>query len=269
MTTEPAPPPRAFGYRHDPYSPNDFVLHAAKASMGGLPLPAEYMGLALQAAPVQNQSWLEACVGFALAQAVHARLGVQGLPQVLPSPCFLWWNSRRSHGEHRLNTGTYMRSALDMARKVGIPPEGYWPTLSVTAQGSKLFSTRPDEAAYQNGYDARFELRYHRLTKLGQAACDEVRGCLAHNMPVLVGAQVTHAFTELTQHGPQRPPEVWTEVAGGHALCILGYDEQSVHGPNSWGEEWGNEGWFRLDWEYIASTWVVDRWALEFVPRLA
>jgi len=43
----------------------------------------------------------------------------------------------------------------------------------------------------------------------------------------------------------------WGELAGGHVMTIVGFDdeEQCWIARNSWGAEWGNNGWFKMAYD--------------------
>ncbi len=40
------------------------------------------------------------------------------------------------------------------------------------------------------------------------------------------------------------------EMDGGHAVCIVGYDDEGFLVKNSWDKNWGDEGYFWLNFEY-------------------
>ena len=70
----------------------------------------------------------------------------------------------------------------------------------------------------------------------------QVKKALTNKKPVVVGIECSKSFFETK--------EVWdgntTDFRGGHALCIIGYDDAYQGGAvevlNSWGKEWGREG---------------------------
>ena len=57
------------------------------------------------------------------------------------------------------------------------------------------------------------------------------------------------------------------QVKGGHAVCIVGYDEskQTFKVRNSWGEKWGDDGYCYFPFEYITNPnlasdfWTVNK----------
>jgi len=42
-------------------------------------------------------------------------------------------------------------------------------------------------------------------------------------------------------------------VVGGHAVCIVGYDDRKklLKFINSWGEDWGAQGYGYLPYDYV------------------
>jgi hypothetical protein len=64
-----------------------------------------------------------------------------------------------------------------------------------------------------------------------------------------------------TAKGVWRPPENAALDYGGHAMCVVGYDDAQYGGAfevqNSWGENWGNSGYIWIPYE------VFDRFANE------
>jgi hypothetical protein len=42
------------------------------------------------------------------------------------------------------------------------------------------------------------------------------------------------------------------DVYGGHAVLLVGYDSRGFIAKNSWGTQWGDQGYFRVNWDYHA-----------------
>ena len=65
--------------------------------------------------------------------------------------------------------------------------------------------------------------------------------------PVLAGMQV---FADLLAYGSGVYRHVTGDFAGNHAVCVVGYDDasQSWLVKNSWGPEWGDDGFFRIEY---------------------
>ncbi|MDP8255651.1 MAG: C1 family peptidase [Candidatus Alcyoniella australis] len=65
--------------------------------------------------------------------------------------------------------------------------------------------------------------------------------------PVVAGFQVFSDFQDYTGGVYEH---VYGELLGGHGVVIAGYDmaEQYWICKNSWGTQWGEEGWFKIRW---------------------
>jgi len=76
---------------------------------------------------------------------------------------------------------------------------------------------------------------------------------LANNIPVVIGMAIRHNF-----NNPSglywNPDEGDIRDYGGHALCVIGYDDrrQAFNIVNSWGTEWGNEGYIWVKYQDFA-----------------
>ena len=94
---------------------------------------------------------------------------------------------------------------------------------------------------------------YNRLTEGGDDYGIDVQGIkqnLAQGAPVVIGAMVTESF-QYMKGSRCWQPEGGDRVLGGHAMCVVGYDDSKEGGAfkimNSWGSDWGDRGfgWVR------------------------
>ena len=52
-------------------------------------------------------------------------------------------------------------------------------------------------------------------------------------------------------------------VTGRHATVLLGIQENLFIGENSWGNNWGDDGFYLLDPEVVASDAAKDFWVIQ------
>jgi hypothetical protein len=72
-----------------------------------------------------------------------------------------------------------------------------------------------------------------------------VKKSLSQNNPVIIGMNCPESFYAAV--GAWQPTESSSLSYGGHAMCVIGYDDDQYGGAfeiqNSWGTQWGNEGY--------------------------
>jgi hypothetical protein len=169
----------------------------------------------------------------------------------LGSRLFTYYMARASHGDARVDSGTHIRAALDACRKLGWPRESLW----AYRDDGQRFALMPSALAFRDASDNRTKFGYHRVrTERG------LKGALASGCPVVFGMEVSEAFVD----GAFDPAVVLARMAGstagGHAMCAIGYDDDTVEIVNSWGRGWGNDGFFRADIGLVLDAG--DIWAI-------
>lgn len=245
---------RSFGYRPDAHDP--------RAPRYGLPSSALVLPARLdltEHAPTQvlDQSSTEACVGYALAAVSYGKQSIEGLAPVLPSPGFIWWNSRHRHGDEALNVGTYPSVAVQTLNELGLCPEEDWPISRLPWN----FDKRPSALSYHDAYDARFDVR----SLLLDADKQQVKSAMVTHGPLAFGMDVTEGYVDLGAHELVKGPV--GEVKGGHYQAIFGYDEDGVFVLGSWGLYWGNAGWAKIAWGHFLDV-ASDVACFRFMPKV-
>jgi len=88
-------------------------------------------------------------------------------------------------------------------------------------------------------YAALFENEGEGLDKTSK-----VKQALAQKKPVVVGMRIRNNFTKLEDAAFWHPDLGDTTYAGGHAMVVVGYDDQvgAFRLFNSWGPKWGKNG---------------------------
>jgi hypothetical protein len=254
---------RPTGYFQDIQDDRDFTFGSLEKPKQ-LPKKASALASTFDVLPPAQTG--ESCVGFSISTALVAvrkhRAKKNADPITLldwPSPRFIWWASRYTHHAAQLNTGTFMRSAIKQIGALGVAPERTCP--SFDGQDGLLFGRRPSATAFYHAADTRPALRYYRIDGVGDVRIAHWAAALSSGKPVVFGVPVDKGFFDWQGGEPLEPPNP-LEVVGGHAMCALAYDEKGVYGPNSYGVEWGNDGWFHLSWAYIGEA-ALDQWVLE------
>jgi len=201
--------------------------------------------------PVRDQLSLSSCTAFALCAALEVE---ESGRQIVFSPLFQYYNERAASGEEALDSGSTMSQGVDVVEKIGVCQEHFWP------YEEDLLTQRPDERCFQ---DALLH-KPHGMTQV-EGANSAIKHCLASGSPVVLGIQVYASFESpnVTRTGRVPLPQRDEAVLGGHAVLCVGYmdDQACFICRNSWGSDWGDEGYFYLPYDYITEDNLIsDVW---------
>jgi hypothetical protein len=147
--------------------------------------------------------------------------------------------------------GTYPRVAMKMLLKFGVCPESMWPY-------------EPHQTNdHKKGADAKAKVyrikAYARLESV-----QEMKRSLLVNGPFLAGVRVYESwFSKSVEKTGLIPlPKKGEDIAGGHAICIVGYDDEKglFKFKNSWSAKWAQKGYGFLPYAYM-QRYCSDAWS--------
>jgi C1A family cysteine protease len=98
----------------------------------------------------------------------------------------------------------------------------------------------------------------------------QLKGCLASGYPIVFGFTVYESFESdaVAKTGQVPLPKPSEKVLGGHAVLAVGYDEtqQRFIVRNSWGKNWGLQGYFTMPYSYLTDNNLADDfWTIRVV----
>lgn len=244
-------PPR-LGYLPDPEDTRD----RPHSALGLAESPPPSASLERWMAPVPNQLNTSSCVGQAVRMAYaveESRLANQ--VQAPTSALGHYFNARAQNGVEHEDIGTWIRSAFKALKYFGPLREADWPF------DANNVNVRPRWRAFQNAFDARGDHKYYRIYGDGDARLDAIRRAVASGHPVTFGTQVPDSFLSDSGNTVVDVPR-GEKIAGGHAMCVVGYEPDRFRVANSWGAGWRQHGLVWLTDSYLAWEDTVDIWVL-------
>lgn len=209
--------------------------------------------------PVRNQGQRGTCVAHAGAALREYLLGQQP-PALEFSEQFHYWDCKQHDLIPNL-PGTYLRTAMARLRENGICLEEAWPY-----NPNPIPNNEGQGPAPQAALDGAAPYRIVSSTRLVPTDVAGLCLALSRGKPVAFAVPVyDYWFAEpVRSSGDVRLPLPGEPLAGGHAMCMVGYelDETTPGGGcflvrNSWGEDWAPEsvvapGYARIPLAYIA-----------------
>ena len=247
---------KRYGWVPDLPDQRDFSFRVPRRTAQALP---PRMDLRPQMPPVYDQGQLGSCTANAIGGAFEFELIKQEEPDFMPSRLFIYYNERVIERTVPQDSGAQLRDGMKTLAKQGVCPEPMWPY--VLSQ----FATKPIPPCYA-------EAKKHLGMTYMRVAQDvaEMRGCVAAGYPFIFGFTVYESFESdaVTRTGNVPMPQGDERTLGGHAMCVVGYDNPKKRFiiRNSWGTGWGKKGYGTMPYAYFTNTDLsADFWTLRMV----
>jgi C1A family cysteine protease len=246
-----------YGWIPDLPDHRDYLYTAPIEVLAALPTSID---LRSACPPVYDQGQLGSCTANAIAAALEFDQMKQHLSQVfIPSRLFIYYNERTIEHTVSSDSGAMLRDGMKSVAGQGACPEEMWPYTI------EQFQEQPTQDCYQAALQNRAIL-YRRVTR----NLNQMKGCLASGYPFIFGFTVYESFEspQVAQDGHVPMPQPNEAVQGGHAVLAVGYDDahQWWIVRNSWGANWGIQGYFTLPYTYLTTQSLSsDFWTIKTV----
>lgn len=216
--------------------------------------------------PIENQGQIGSCTanaGVAIMEYFQRRAYQQHMDG---SRLFLYKTTRNLLG-WKGDQGAYLRATMKAMVLFGVPPEQHYP------YDEKKYDDEPSPFLYAFALSYK-AVKYFRLDPPGLPAeklLQQLCQTLAAGLPAMFGFSVFSSISSIPEGSGDIPYPGKTErQIGGHAVVAVGYDDRKKIGDctgallirNSWGTEWGENGYGWLPYAYVEKGLAVDFWSL-------
>ena len=202
-------------------------------------------------APVYDQDQLGSCTAFAMTKGMREFMQRKDGERVVPlSALFSYYETRDRLGAIMSDSGGTITDGMAALTDEGAAPDELWP------YEIKKFKLQPPKEAYK----AAEEFKVREITQL--AGLDDVKGVLAKGQTVAFGFMVYSSLMKVGSSGVMPMPKPGEKMMGGHAVLAVGYDDtkKALIVRNSWGEKWGDDGYFYMPYEFVTDENCMDFW---------
>lgn len=198
------------------------------------------------------------CTAFGISGAYEYDLKKQGLTDFLPSRLFLYYNERVLEGDVSEDAGAQIRDGIKSIATTGICEDVLWP------YNTANFAVKPPDTAYTDALNHK-AVKYYNVPIIEQ----DMLQALAQGFPVVIGIMVYESFEseKVADTGFVPMPKPNEQLLGGHCVLVVGYNATEGHliVRNSWGKDWGDEGYFYLPFGFITPSLMSDCWVVNAI----
>jgi C1A family cysteine protease len=218
--------------------------------------------LSAYCSPIEDQGGLGSCTANAAVGLIEYYERRAFGKHLDASRLFLYKVTRKLLGWTG-DTGAYLRSTMGAMTLFGTLPEDQYPYIE------SQFDDEPTAFDYAYAQDYQ-SLSYFRLDQPGMTTdkvLDRIKRFAAAGYPSMFGFSV---YGYGNAEGEFAFPSPNDTLLGGHAVDVVGYDDNRVIGStkgalkirNSWGAGWGESGYGWLPYEYVIQGLAVDFWSV-------
>jgi len=238
---------------------------ASRVSENSLP---KRVDLRSQMTPVENQSDTSSCVANAVAGAYEYLVKQHRQDDAYDvSRLFIYYVARAIADEvdpadapELEDGGTMIAAAIEALKQYGACSEETWPF------DDDIVNDAPSEDAFEEASAFLVEDVALVPTRL-----EAWKAALAEGHPIIFGLSLYESFDAHRRPGmvpAPSPREASREDHGGHAMLCVGYSDrdQVFIVRNSWGDEWGDEGYCYIPYAYLMNprfndgdSWIIRR----------
>jgi hypothetical protein len=200
--------------------------------------------------PIMNQGNCGSCVAFASVATLTTQMNISAAiptlnPELSPQTLF-------SCGGGMCEYGWMPSDAADFLQETGIPDEACGPyTSGATGKDVACSATCKDSAT------RAVRIAGYTQPTRGVHNIDAIKSALKHG-PLVTTLTV---YSDFLTYGGGIYKHVTGDAVGGHAVSLVGFDDatRSFLVRNSWGPEWGENGFVRVSYDDISGisdeTW--------------
>lgn len=204
---------------------------------------------------IVDQGNLGSCTSNAIVSGLreHILINDKKILSLRLSRIYHYWWERYLEGTENEDSGATLRDGMKVLNKYGVCTEETRPYIIDD------FEAAPSEKENQEALNYTIPA-YERLLSV-----DDIKHAIFNNNVVVFSISLHTSFeTKTKEDGIVHMPCLFEKVLGGHAMCIVGYNDNFLNGcfivRNSWGDSFGDNGYCYMPYKmykYFMDAWTV------------
>ncbi len=223
----------------------------------------DHVDLRGQCPDIYDQGQIGSCTANSLAGDIEFIKMKQGQDQTgTPARLDIYEQERQAEGSFPDDSGASVADGIQCAKTTGVCPESDWPYSQAN------MNMTPTDQVKQDRPDNKIT----NAICLDNTDINQLKQSLADGYPVTLGIHVYQSFENSSNAhtGVINMPKKNEQEIGGHSMLLVGYDDKSQRFifRNSWGSDWGDNGYGTIPYKYISSpdlTYQNEFWSVRGV----
>lgn len=200
---------------------------------------------------VEYQGQTSNCGGNAIVSMFEIMLAEAGQSEEL-SRLYPYFYGRENYPDLAgVDSGMILSAGLEAVVEHGIPSESKW------AYDLSQVNTEPSLIAQEDAQRNTLSEYFSIITN----AIDTLKLAITWGYPVLTSIRISEQFATLGENDVYIGIGDDYAYSGVHALVAVGYDSDSILYENSYGDQWGNQGYVSIPYDVVQE----DIWAMYMV----
>ena len=176
------------------------------------------------------------------------------------SPGFIYSQIKMS-SDYTCKIGSSISEALELMKTKGVPKYKDMDISCPTSIPIGIFNNA-------SKYKIKDFAKLFGITDSKNFKINAVKKSLSQGKPVVIGMKAPNSFNKAKNYWI--PTENPNGNYGGHAMCVIGYDDNKFGGAfeiqNSWGTWWGNQGYIWIKYNDFYN-WVKYAYEMIYIPK--
>jgi len=217
----------------DPEDPRDFKLSELQPEEVDLPESNDYRG---DMAEVSYQNY-GSCTAHGATSVKEFWDSKEYGKKINLSEKFTYYNTKKESGLWDIQ-GDFLRNAFKALQKYGAPLLGDYP--DTRDDSWKDYLTEPEREIYELA--EKFKAKTYWSVETGLKSLREA--IFKNKCPVGTGMRWYRSYYKEDKNGRLPPPD--GDNVGGHAISCVGWTKNKLWFRNSWGTDYGKDGYFYI-----------------------
>lgn len=207
---------------------------------------------------ILDQGDLGSCTANAGSNSLRYILIKNKKREIQPSRLYIYYFTRVLQNTVNDDSGCTLRNMMKAIVSRGACDENNWQYII------SKFKEKPTQIAIDEGMNRRRNFQYLSINQ----DLPTIKNAIVQGYPIVIRIMVYSSFMNpiVARTGEVPIPNKKNEtLLGGHAVTIVSYDDNTRKFGlmNSWGEDWGNKGYFTMPYNYILrNDLAFDFWTI-------